>query len=118
MTPHSPQAASALLGLAQDYSAACNASNEFAASEAARDMIEALQSRHVHTPYGRLCRLPADHARRAHRGCETALVALPLSVFEKVVRPLLEMLESGEEPVYLTDWPSFAERVWPRATRN
>lgn len=106
-----------MLGLAQDYATACHDCNEFAASEAIKAMMEAIQSRHIHS-HLRLRRLPADHARRAHGGCETALVALPLSVYEEVVKPLLELLESGQEPYYQTDWPSFAERVWPRATRN
>ena len=117
MSPHTPEAASALLGLAQDYAEACHESNEFAASEAARGMIESLQSRHVHT-HLRLCRLPVDHARRSYNGHPTALVALPLSVYEKLVKPLLDLLESGEEPEYQNDLPSFAERIWPRATRN
>ena len=115
--PHTPQAASALLGLAQDYFDACAAGNEFAASEATRAMIEALQSRHVHT-HLKLLLMPQGMTRAPCTGTPTALVALPLSVFERVVKPLLELLENGEEPAYRTDWPSFAERVWPRATRN
>lgn len=115
--PHTLQAASALLGLAQDYFTACLEGNEFAASEASRGMIEALQSRHLHS-HLKLLLMPDCMARRAQNSTPTALIAMPLSVFEKVVKPLLEMLENGEDLDFRNDWPSFAERVWPRVTRN
>lgn len=112
-SPHSPQTASLLLGLAQDYSDACNTGNEFAASEGAR---AALQSRHMHG-HLKLVLMDERGTRRPKNRSDLVLVGIPLALWKTVIQPLLKMVENDEIPTF-EPLPSFAERVWPRVTVN
>ena len=118
-SPHTAQTGSLLLGLAQDYCQACFAGNEFIASEAARDILEALRSRHMHG-HLKLFLMDERAARRPQNRSDVVLVSVPMSLWKAVIQPILRTVEDEEceaaGPVPLV--PSFAERVWPRVTKN
>ncbi len=114
-SPHTPEAATLLFDLAGFYCDACDEGNEFAAAQAAKAMLEALRCSHVHRVLD-LPLLDVKAIRSPQNGSEMVLVGMSRAVYLATIRPLLDWIESRDEPPEVT-LPSATKR-WPRATVN
>lgn len=113
-SPHTPEAGEHLLNLACHYCNACHEPepDEFAAAQAAKGMLEALRCSHIHEALD----LPLLDTRGPQNGCEMVLVGMSRAVYVATIRPLLDWIESRNEPPEVT--LPLATKWWPRATVN